>query len=535
MCIEKQIVLQNVFYSIPNSNVNFNNINLSFQQNLYGIVGDNGIGKTSLLRLITQQIQATKGSIKSNGTVFYCPQATVEYQHKTIAQVLEIDQKLIALEKIASGSIDNKYYETIGDDWDIKTKALAQLELFQLNNIHLNQSFSSLSGGQKTKLLLTKAVLSNSDFVLLDEPTNNLDKSTREILYKWIKNFNKGLIIVSHNRELLEIMNHIIEINQHGINSYGGDYDFYLKQKNIEQTSLSEKINNAKKQLKKANDSIQSSKEKHAQKAKKGKALRKNGSIDKLSANSKMGRSEKTLSRNNILEQRLSETAQKHLTQAKEKLEIKTHITANLDQTYLANNKTVLAIENLNFSYQDKDKNINYLFKNFNLTIAGPERIAIAGKNGAGKSTLVKLILEELLPLSGQVNLFITNHCYLDQNISNLDHDLSIMDNYLKLNPNVSSEQAYFHLASMNFRSHSTTKLVKHLSGGEKIRAGLAISLLSHTPPQLILLDEPTNQLDITSIQAIENLLNHYQGALIVISHDEYFLNKINITRKIHL
>ncbi|MCH9757403.1 MAG: ATP-binding cassette domain-containing protein [Gammaproteobacteria bacterium] len=170
---------------------------------------------------------------------------------------------------------------------------------------------------------------------------------------------------------------------------------------------------------------------------------------------------------------------------------------------------------------------------NFNLHLSGPERVAITGPNGCGKSTLIQLIRGLLLPSAGEIMIGVKTVAYLDQTMSFLDPSLSVLDNFLMLNPDAQHFDAYSALGPFKFRNKEAKKYVGQLSGGERMRAGLAISLMSSTPPQLIILDEPTNHLDLDAIGAIEEALVQYQGAILVISHDEAFLENIKIDRSI--
>lgn len=523
---EPHILIHHLSYSIPDTAVCFDAVTLNFTQKRYGIIGDNGVGKTTLLKLILQEIVPQQGSIQCQGDVLYCPQ---NYEpkdtHETIAETLGISEKLQALSRIQNGELKSEDYELIDNDWDLQARAQQWLAVFDLENIDWNRPFLSLSGGQQTKILLIRAFLSNADFILFDEPTNNLDQHSRAKLYEWIRATKKGLLIVSHDRTLLNMMDEMIEITTKGVHRYGGKYDFYVEQKALQHAALERKLFDAKQKVQQTEQSVQDSREKLEQRRKQGKTLRKAGKIDKMTAKSKQGRSEKTQSRNTIQADHMQDQAEALLETVKSQIEIKESIHADLSATRVPNGKLVLAIEDLCFAYPHEKK----LFDHFCLTITGPERIALTGKNGAGKTTLIQLILGELQPDSGKIFCGVHAICYLDQSIRFLDYSLSVLENFQKLNPEITTRDAYFALASFNFRNKDAEKIVSNLSGGERIRAGLAIRLLSKKPPQLILLDEPTNHLDIRSIEAIEEALRAYEGAMIVISHDQEFLENVGV------
>jgi ATPase subunit of ABC transporter with duplicated ATPase domains len=324
----------------------------------------------------------------------------------------------------------------------------------------------------------------------------------------------------------------IFEITSMGITRYGGNYQHFVEQKEIQLLALQRQLLDAEKAVRKAENSVQDSREKHEQRRAKGSKEAKQGKIDKLTADFRKGHSEKTQSRLLTQEERLISEASKTISAVKEKIEIKYDIQADLKSTAVPNGKVVLQIDNLWFKYQDQEK---YLFKEFDLQMIGPERIALLGNNGVGKTTLINLILKKLFPAIGKVNLNVNYISYLDQQVSILNPQELLIDNFNRLNPQLTLNQAHHALAQFKFRNKDAQKRVMHLSGGERIRAGLACVLMSQHPPQLLILDEPTNHLDIRSIQSIEEILAKYQGALIVISHDREFLKKVDIQKEIDL
>jgi ATPase subunit of ABC transporter with duplicated ATPase domains len=504
----------------------FQNLTVSFSQQKIGLVGRNGVGKSTLLKLMTGELCPQKGTIQTSGTVVYVPQ-NPEFSLKiSVAQFFECEEKINALHQISQGSVDEKNFEILNEEWDIEERLQQNLKLFGLEKININRLLSSLSGGELTRLFLTKAFYSNADLLIFDEPTNHLDRSARMQFYTAVKKWQKGMIIVSHDRTLLNLMDETIELTTLGAKQYGGHYDFFMTQKQIEQAALEQKRQDAEKQLLNNKTSIQQSREKHEQKQSYGRELRLSGKIDKIGANSKKGRSEKTQSQLSIKKERMMEQAQSDLKSAKEQIEIIDEIHVDLPETYVPNGKLILEIEDLYFSYSE-----HKLIENFNLKIHGPERIALMGDNGSGKTTLIKLILNKLVPQQGKINRGTDRINYLDQECQLLNPDISILDNFLKLNPDATLNDAHKHLAAFLFKNTAVKLLVKNLSGGEKIRALLCCVLMSRKPPQLLILDEPTNHLDIHSVQIIESALRCYQGAMMVISHDERFLENMRVDR----
>ena len=532
MSLAPRLIVKNLSFHIENTTVAFSDICLSFESLKYGIVGDNGVGKTTLLKLLSGELAPDSGSVVCNGSLLSIPQTHAAIaENATIGDVLCVSKIIAAIHRVNSGDFSDHDFEIISDQWDIESRIESAMNHFNVSNINMNTLFSTLSGGQKTKILLARILFFQADFVLLDEPTNNLDKASREILYRFMDEYCNGIIVVSHDRTLLNKMDRMIEITTKGIQVYGGNYDFYRQQKDVELSALEKEFDHAKRTIKQVKNTIQKNKEMHDQSEKRGKKLGPK-KLDKLTQGFKKDKSDQSKSRASSIEEKLITEHLKSVSIIREKVEIKTQITASLDATKVPNGKIVLAIENLYFKYEDQS---DFLIRDFNLTITGPERVAITGENGSGKSTLIKLINNNLTPASGKIKIGVDHIAYLDQELNFLDKNLTIIDNYLKLNPDAKSFDAYSSLAEFQFRNKEAEKIVGDLSGGERIRSALAICLMSQHPPQLIILDEPTNHLDMRSIEAIENILVQYQGAVLAVSHDEQFLKNVNIERTVSL
>lgn len=531
MKTKPSIIFRQVDYSLPPPDQRslFQNLSLTFSGVKTGLIGQNGIGKSTLLKLIVNEIQPSSGSIDTEGSYSYCPQILTT-DAKTISDLLGVSRQIQSLERITQGSTDEEDYIILNDQWDIEERTTHQLTTFGLDYLKLEHKVEQLSGGEMTRLMLAKSFLKDPDFLLLDEPTNNLDITSKTFLYRAIQEWKKGLIVISHDRALLNIMEHILELTSLGVTSYGGNYDHYLEQKALISAAREQDILDAKKSLTITKASIQASYEKREQKQSKGRNLFLSGKIDRITANSKKGRSEKTQSKNAKQALHLQNSAEEQLKQAKAKVEFRYEINVSLPKTKVPNGKVILKMEDLHYQFPNQN---NPIITHFNFNMRGPERVGIVGKNGAGKTTLVKLILGLLQPTSGTFTKGVERVSYLDQYANTLVNDETILENFLRISPVFNQQQAHQCLAQFLFRNVAANKKVKDLSGGEKLRALLACVLMAENPPQLLILDEPTNHLDIESIMSIESILREYQGALLAISHDSVFLDNIKVTRLI--
>jgi ATPase subunit of ABC transporter with duplicated ATPase domains len=320
-----RLLINRLSYVIPNTSVQFDDVTLSFTNHRFGIIGDNGSGKTTLIKLISGFIKPDQGTIVCNGTIAYCPQYLESIPHETSTLgLLGIQEKWNALHRVQVGELCEHDFELIDNDWGLESEVTTLFQRLDLSPLLLESPFTTLSGGQKTKVLLAKTMLSKADFILLDEPTNNLDSASRKILLEWIKNSAQGFIIVSHDRELLGSMDEIIELTAKGIHRYGGNYAMYDQQKSLIQTGLQHKVEQAKRQVKQCESSIQTTKERHAERQKKGRDDRKSGRQgDKLLAGSMKNNSENTQSRNRSMAEIRMQQINEKLQAAKSQIEIK--------------------------------------------------------------------------------------------------------------------------------------------------------------------------------------------------------------------
>ncbi len=528
--LKRNIICENISYSFDDKSL-FKNLSLSLDNKKTGLVGSNGTGKTTLLRLIIGELAPQTGVVHTQCKIGYLPQNFVVNQNQTIAQVFGINKKIAALKQVNTGQASQEDFDIIGDDWDIVEQAKEILHRCNLKELNLSRQIKTLSGGQTTRVFFARLLINKSDFLILDEPTNNLDSESRLALYDAIKNFNGGILIVSHDRELLKLMDQIIELSQLGLKTYGGNYTDYVKQKAIEQETLEQDLINAQKHLKKTKKTVQVSKERYDKRVKIGNKARRNKSHPKMFLDYKKSRAEKTKSKLESKTDKQLETARDKLVTAKSKLEQKDIFNFELEATRVHNTKLVLEIQNLSFAYPRH----KLILSGFNMTITGPKRIAISGKNGSGKTTLLKLIMGQLIPTRGTIKVGVKQCAYLDQTLSLLDPEQTILENFKHLNKNTKETDCRVRLASFLFAHDDAHKRIKNLSGGEKMRAALACVLMGDTPPQLILLDEPTNNMDLESIASIERALRNYKGAIIAVSHDATFLQNISIKETIEI
>ncbi len=437
-------------------------VSVAFSDNEHvAIVGDNGSGKTTLLKLLAGDLLPDSGNITKNASVY------------------------------------------------------------MLNQINVSDS---KSGGEQQMFALMRAFESGADILLLDEPTNNLDANAKLVFFNQLNNYPKGAVVVSHDRELLQKMDKIIELHNGHLKAYGGNYDFYLEQKQIESDNIYSRYTNTQKSIARLNNTIniaQNTRQHHEFKQQKEI---NNSRRSRIFANALKGKSQETEAKKRaIIQKKLDEqiSIQKNLSEQLRNETIKIPV-----PTKPFYSKELINISDLCFSYINKT-----VFKNFDFTMYGKSRVRMVGKNGSGKSTLLKIICGELEPNSGTVKTF-GKFAYVNQDLSVLDKDKTILENIAEISGCLKHD-AHAIAANFGFRGCASQQRVGTLSGGELLKATLAAMLGGDNQPDLLILDEPTNNLEIKSIGILEGALNQYTGAILLVSHDEVFVKNIKIDTEI--
>lgn len=530
------IRLNNISYSHADKEKLFSKLSFAISDNKTALIGDNGTGKTTLLSIIFGEIQPDEGTVVREGSLAYFPQDFSIYNNKTVAEVLSVKEKLLSLEKILAGNSTDADYEILNDEWDLKERVAEIFSEAKLEGIDLERKFDTLSGGEKSRLLFASLLLYKPDFALLDEPTNHLDYESRNILYNLIKKYKRGLLVVSHDKELLYLMEGIIELSSKGIKTYGGNFDFYKEQKRIETDAAQNTFEALNRQYIKSIKEKCATLEKQAKRSATGKKKLESGSIPRIAKKKLQDNSMKTLSRLKNSHSQKTEEIKNKLSQAKEKLENANSIIIDTASSHIPAKKKILDVTDLNFEFPMSE---NYLWKeNINFSISGNERWSISGINGSGKTVLLKLITGELKPSKGIINLYSSNIAFLDQNVDILERELTVYENLKRYSDKNSVTKIPEHelrikLARFLFRGEDAFKKAKYLSGGEKMRAGIACILASGNVPELLILDEPSNNLDLKSLEELTSAINQYNGALLIVSHDKQFLNELKIEKEL--
>lgn len=519
------LILQGITYTHPNRDLLFDNVSFTInQQDKIALIGNNGTGKSTLLKIMAGEIMPAKGTVKTDSKPYYVPQIFGQYNEVTVAQALQIEDKLHALKEILDGNMSDKNLSVLNDDWTIEERCAEALSHWDLKDIDLKQQMKSLSGGQKTKVFLAGIIIHQPEIVLLDEPSNHLDTAGRAILYDYIQSTANTLIVVSHDRALLNLLDTVYELSGKGITVYGGNYEFYTEQKQIEENAFELDLKSKEKALRKAKETEREAMERKQKLDARGKKKQEKAGLPTISMNTFRNRAEKSTAQMKDVHAEKIDSLSDAVDKMRKQLPDIDKIKIGLNNSSLHKGKILINAKDINYKYGN-----DLLWKeNLTFLITSGERIAIKGLNGSGKTTLIKIMLNELESATGTIERAANKAIYIDQDYSLIDNKLTVYEQAQKFNyDHLQEHEVKNRLNRFLFTKAHWDKSCSALSGGEKMRLMLCCLTMSDEAPDIIVLDEPTNNLDIQNIDILTRAINEYKGTLLVVSHDEYFLQQI--------
>jgi ATPase subunit of ABC transporter with duplicated ATPase domains len=562
------IVCSDLSFSWPDGAPVLSCLTVSFNPGRTGLIGVNGSGKSTLLKLIAGELAPASGTIKTRGEVGYLPQAITLGTRRTVTDLLGITVARAALHAIEAGETGADLYTTVGDDWDVEERARAWLDRLGLTHLGLDDRVERLSGGETILVALAALFLRRPGILLLDEPTNNLDLNARKRLYDAVASWTGVMVIVSHDRELLGLVDQVADLSGGQIRTYGGNLDAYTELLAAEQAAAERAVTTAAAEVRRERRDLVEAQVKQARRDRMGRQVAASGSIPRIVAHARKRAAQETAGRSRELHSERLQAARDRLDEAEQAVRDDAEIRVDLPGTAVPAGRTVLSVTGLDGAHwhpaaapadaasaaaladaaafadaapasisdpaappADPAPPVKALAE---LIVRGPERIALTGPNGSGKTTLLRAIAGLAARPGVTVRLGAVVG-YLPQRLDILDDSLSVVDNVRAAAPAASVNEVRASLARFLFRGPRAERLAGMLSGGERFRAVLAALLLAQPAPQLLLLDEPTNNLDMASVRQLSQALEGYRGAILVASHDVPFLRSAGITRWLRL
>lgn len=515
--------LSHLSFVLPEGRTVLDDVSFTLGPGRHALVGDNGSGKSTVLRLLADRVRPTSGTVEVHGRLGYLPQSRAE-SATTVADLLGVGDILGAFDRIEAGSVDPADYDLVGDDWDLPGRVGRWLARVGLDGLEAHRPVSAISGGESTLVHLIGLLVDEPEVLLLDEPTNDLDAVARRKLADIVDEFAGTLVIVSHDRSLLDHVEHVGEVRAGDVRWFGGGFSDFQAAVDIEQQAAARAVNTARAEVRRQGRDLVDQQTKQARRDRRGRV--RADSLPRIIAGTYQRRAEVSAGRlRGMHEDRLS-YSRETLAEAEERVRDDRRIRVDLPDTEVPTRRDVLRAVGVEPAHGTATR--------VDLHVQGPERIALLGRNGTGKTSLLRALLGLECPRSGSVEVMVPWR-HLPQGVDLLRPDRSVFDNVRDAAPDASPESVRAQLARFLFRGDAVDQQVSTLSGGERWRATLASLLLATPAPQLLVLDEPTNNLDLASTRHLLEALESYRGALIVVSHDHRFLGDLGVERRLEL
>ncbi|MFH9011519.1 ABC-F family ATP-binding cassette domain-containing protein [Streptomyces sp. NPDC017943] len=519
--MSSSVTVTSLSFAWPDGTSVFEGLDAAFGPGRTGLVGVNGSGKSTLLKLIAGDLPPADGTVRVAGEVGHLPQNVTLDTHLRVDEVLGIAGRRAALHAIEAGDVSAEHFEAVGDDWDVEERALATLGELGLGHVGLDRTVGEVSGGESVLLRLAALLLRRPDVLLLDEPTNNLDLYARRRLYAAVRAWPGVLVVVSHDRELLDLVDQIADLRSGGITWYGGNYSAYEAALEVEQEAAGRMVRVAEADLRRQQRELADAQVKLARRKRYGQKMWDQKREPKIVMGARKRAAQESAGKHRIMHEEKLAEARDRLDEAVEAVRDDDEIRVELPYTAVPPGRTVLTLRDLRLRHGARVKGLD---------LRGPERVALIGRNGAGKTTLLRTIGGELAPEAGEVTAHVPLR-FLPQRLDVLDGELTVAENVARFAPDATNNRVRARLARFLFRGARADQRAATLSGGERFRAALAALMLAEPAPQLLMLDEPTNNLDMASVRQLTSALESYEGALLVAGHDLPFLESVGITR----
>ncbi|WP_277373373.1 ATP-binding cassette domain-containing protein [Pseudomonas sp. AA-38] len=518
------IALERVSFRFADGVMLFDGLSDVFDNRHTGLVGRNGVGKSILGRLLAGELQPSDGRILRQGRIAYLPQRIVAAPGARVVDLAGCAPWFDALQRVMAGEPRADDIECLDGQWDVIERLQRALQEEGLGHLDPQTPAMQLSGGECSRVALLGALLAEADLLILDEPGNHLDLPSRKRLGQRLASWRGGLVLISHDRELLAGMQRIVELSAAGLRSYGGGYAFYQASREQEREAARQMLDSARVERKRGERELRQQQERQQQRSASGRRQGKDSNQAKILLDMQKGRSESSAGRTakhlEARRQQLDKQVQEAAAAVVEEQPVILHALTEP----LPSGRRVLYWRDLRLPFGMAPLPDFELF--------GSRRVAVLGPNGCGKSSLLAVLAGRLTPLAGQCRIEVP-WALLDQHLHGLDAQASALEHLQRLAPGSAESLLRTRLVHLGVDAEAALLPSSRLSGGQRLKVALAGVLASDPPPQLLLLDEPDNHIDLDSRLALEHVLRAYRGALLVISHDSAFLDTLALTDRL--
>lgn len=531
------LVLHDLTWSTPDGRPVLDGLDAVVPDGLTGLIGRNGSGKSTLIRLIAGELVPERGAVTVPGTVAHLRQDVTADPTDRIADVLGIADELAALERAEAGAATTADLELLADRWDVADRARAALAgLGFAADVDLHRRIATLSGGEATRLAIGAVLLAEPDLLLLDEPTNNVDADGRQLIIDAVRSRRRPTLVVTHDRELLEVVDQIAELRPPGrvrtfthrrparLRLYGGNFTAWTEAVAAEQEAGERGVRDAEQQVSRQQRDLTASQTVIDRRLRTGRKAEAEKRVPGIVAGARKRAAQVSAAKLRGGHEEALERSKEELAAAEDRIRDDATITVDLADTVVPSGRQVVRTDRL----------VLRRGLAVDLDIRGPERIAVTGPNGSGKSTLLHTLAGGVEPRSGHGEILVP-YRLLPQGMDLLPPGSTVLEAVRDQAPTVSPQLLRDRLARFLLAGDVVDQPVGTLSGGERFRATLASLLLATPAPQLLILDEPGNNLDLDSIAQLVAALRQYRGALLITSHDPRLLDDIALTRRLDL
>ncbi|MDH1303022.1 ABC-F family ATP-binding cassette domain-containing protein [Achromobacter sp. GD03932] len=520
------IALEGVSYVLPDGRTLFSGLDEQFDLRPAGLVGRNGVGKSVLARILAGQLPPAHGRCLRSGSVHYLAQQAAPGAAETVAGLAGMQATLAALGRIEAGSAAAEDFDIVGERWDARLALQQELERCGLGHLDAATPAAALSGGEAMRVALIGALLSDADFLILDEPTNHLDRPNRLALAEQLRRWPRGLLVISHDRQLLEAMQRIVELSPLGMRGYGGGYSFYAQRKEEERGRALSLLEQRKHERQREEQALREQRERQERRQARGNRQARDANQAKILLGRQKARSETSAGKLRRQHEAASEQLVLRVREAAGQIDEQDAIVLHAPPAAMPAQRRVAELDAVELPF------VPAATRRIDLALGGRQRVGVVGPNGCGKSTLLKVLAGQLQASGGTCRVA-AKAVYLDQRLAMLAPQQSVLAQLQAANRGATQADLRTRLAQLGLDARKIAAPSGELSGGERLKAALACALYADPPAQLLLLDEPSNHLDLPSMQALEAMLRAYRGALVVVSHDDAFMDSLDLTHRL--
>ncbi|MFB8388233.1 ABC-F family ATP-binding cassette domain-containing protein [Microbacterium sp. NPDC055910] len=518
------LILDRVSYAWPDGTIALSEVSGAFGSGRTGLVGRNGSGKSTLLRLIAGELTPDSGHITRTADAAYLPQRLTLDVARPVADLLGVGDALRGLRALESGDPDPRHFAAVGDAWDVEARAHVALAEAGLAPTMLDRHVGELSGGEAVLTAIAGIRLAAAPIVLLDEPTNNLDRDARARLYDMVGAWRGALVVVSHDTTLLDLMDDTAELYAGELSVFGGPYSAWRAWLDAEQDAARQAERAAAQAVRREKRERIEAETTIARRQQVGHKAYAEKRLPKIIMNARKREAQVSAGKLRGEKAESEAAARDVLDAAERRVRDDDAVVIDLPDPGVAAARRIATLGDGDRAW----------------IVQGPERVALTGPNGSGKTTLLERLVGSSSSHTGalgeiRAELHTDRVGYLPQRVDGLDEAASVLENVAAVAPGIGTVELRNRLARFLIRGAAVDRPVSALSGGERFRVALARLLLADPSPQLLVFDEPTNNLDLDTVDRFVAALSAYRGAVLVVSHDDAFLDRMGVDLTLEL